>query len=86
MIAYRRGGLQDIIEPRETGYLVEPGDVNGLVKAIAKLDAIDRYQCRAQVEAHHSLESWGTPMEAWLLDVINSFRYQRSGCHSKPAN
>ena len=72
VIAYRKGGLQDIVTSGKTGYLVEPGDVKGLVNAISQLDAIDRHQCRAQVEAHHSLESWGDRMEAWLMQVINS--------------
>jgi UDP-glucose:tetrahydrobiopterin glucosyltransferase len=71
VIAYRKGALQDIITPGKTGYLVEPGDVEGLISAISQLDAIDRHQCRAQVEAHHSLESWGDRMEAWLMQVIN---------------
>lgn len=72
VIAYRKGGLQDIITPGKTGYLVEPGDVKGLISAIGQLDAIDRHQCRAQVEAHYSLESWGDRMETWLMQVINS--------------
>jgi UDP-glucose:tetrahydrobiopterin glucosyltransferase len=72
VIAYRKGGLQDIISPGKTGYLVEPGDVEGLISAISQLDAIDRHQCRAQVEVHHSLENWGDRMEAWLMRVINA--------------
>jgi len=70
VIAYRKGGLHSIITPGKTGYLVEPGDVKGLISAIGQLDAIDRHQCRAQVETHHSLESWGDRMEAWLMNVI----------------
>ncbi|MEB3211872.1 MAG: glycosyltransferase [Leptolyngbyaceae bacterium] len=72
VIAYRKGGLQDIIVSGKTGYLVEPGDVKGLMRAIAQLDAIDRYQCRAHVEAHYSLESWGDRMEDWLMSVMTS--------------
>jgi UDP-glucose:tetrahydrobiopterin glucosyltransferase len=74
VIAYRIGGLPDIIAPGKTGYLVEPGDVQGLMNAIGQLDALDRYQCRAQVAAHYSLESWGDRMEAWLMKIMNSSR------------
>jgi UDP-glucose:tetrahydrobiopterin glucosyltransferase len=72
VIAYRKGGLQDIIDPGRTGYLVEPGDVEGLINAISQLDAIDRHQCRAQVVSHYSLESWGDRMEAWLINTMKS--------------
>jgi len=74
VIAYRRGSLQDIIAHGRTGYLVEPGDVKGLTSAITQLDAIDRYQCRAQVASHYSLESWGDRMEAWLINTVKSSR------------
>jgi UDP-glucose:tetrahydrobiopterin glucosyltransferase len=72
VIAYRKGGLQDIIAHGRTGYLVEPGDVKGLMSAIAQLDAIDRYQCRAQVVSNYSLESWGDRMEAWLVETVKA--------------
>jgi UDP-glucose:tetrahydrobiopterin glucosyltransferase len=72
VIAYRRGGLKDIITDGKTGYLVDPGDVSGLMHAITQLDALDRHHCRTWVEAHHSLESWGDRMEAWLLHVMDS--------------
>lgn len=72
VIAYRKGGLADIVACGKTGYLVEPGDVQGLINAIVQLDAIDRYHCRAQVAAHYSLESWGDRMEAWLINVMKS--------------
>lgn len=74
VIAYRKGSLQDIVAHGRTGYLVEPGDVEGLISAIAQLDAIDRYQCRAQVESHYSLESWGDRMEVWLINTVKSSR------------
>jgi len=74
VIAYRKGGLPEIVVHGKTGFLVEPGDVNGLMDAIAQLGAIERDQCRVQVTSHYSLESWGDRMESWLLDVMQSAR------------
>jgi UDP-glucose:tetrahydrobiopterin glucosyltransferase len=67
VIAYRRGGPAEIIREGETGWLVEPDSVEGLIEAIQKLDKIDRLCCRQQVEREYSLEVWGDRIEAWLF-------------------
>lgn len=72
VIAYRRGGPTEIVREGETGWLVEPDSVEGLVEAIQKLDKIDRLCCRKQAETEYSLEVWGDRVEKWLFEVIQS--------------
>ncbi|MEL7034619.1 MAG: glycosyltransferase family 4 protein [Cyanobacteria bacterium J06592_8] len=70
VIAYRRGGPAEIVRDGETGWLVEPDSVEGLVEAIQKLDKIDRSRCRQQAETEYSLEVWGSRVENWLFEAL----------------
>ncbi|MCG5061106.1 MAG: glycosyltransferase family 4 protein [Limnoraphis sp. WC205] len=72
VIAYRRGGPAEIVRDGETGWLVEPDSVEGLVNGIEKLDKIDRLCCRKQAESEYSLEVWGDRVEKWLLEMMQS--------------
>jgi UDP-glucose:tetrahydrobiopterin glucosyltransferase len=71
VIAYERGGPAEIVRDGQTGFLVEPDSVDGLVAAIKRLDEIDRYTCRRQAEAEFSLEALGDRMENWF-EKVNS--------------
>ncbi|MGF1491066.1 MAG: glycosyltransferase family 4 protein [Microcoleaceae cyanobacterium] len=71
VIAYYRGGPTEIIREGETGWLVEPDSVAGLIAAINKLDQIDRSRCRHQAETEFSLDVWGDRVETWLLSLVN---------------
>jgi UDP-glucose:tetrahydrobiopterin glucosyltransferase len=73
VIAYRRGGPAEIVRDGETGWLVEPDSVDGLVTAIASLDQIDRSACRRQAEQEFSLEALGDRTEAWFDAVLKSW-------------
>lgn len=66
VIAYRSGGLTEIIREGKTGFLVDMGDVEGLVSAVSQLHQIDRWACRQQLEAEYSLEVWGARLEEWF--------------------
>ncbi|MDY7022044.1 MAG: glycosyltransferase family 4 protein [Cyanobacteriota bacterium] len=72
VIAYRRGGPAEIVRDGETGWLVEPDSVEGLVEAIQKLDKIDRLRCREQAETEYSLEVWGDGVESWLFETLQA--------------
>nr|WP_313936357.1 glycosyltransferase family 4 protein [Anabaena azotica] len=70
VIAYRRGGLTEIVKDGETGFLVEPDSVDGLVNAIKQLDQIDRHTCRQQVEREYSQQAMGDRIEQWFRDIL----------------
>ncbi|MGB7415502.1 MAG: glycosyltransferase family 4 protein [Thermosynechococcaceae cyanobacterium] len=70
VIAYRRGGPAEIIREGETGWLVEPDSVAGLVDAIANLPQISRHACRQQAEQEYSLEALGDRAEQWFAKIL----------------
>lgn len=70
VIAYARGGPTEIIRDGQTGWLVEPDSVAGLVAAIEKIDQIDRRACRQQAEAEYSLPAYGQRLEQWLHRIL----------------
>jgi UDP-glucose:tetrahydrobiopterin glucosyltransferase len=72
VIAYRRGGPAELVREGETGWLVEPDSVDGLVEAIARLDQIDRPTCRAAAERDYSLTAMGDRTEQWFYDIIKN--------------
>ncbi|MEW6364067.1 MAG: glycosyltransferase [Acidobacteriota bacterium] len=72
VVAYRRGGLVEIVRDRETGFLVPPDDVDDLVRAIGHIGQIDRAACRRQAEAEFSMRSMGDRIETWLQDILGA--------------
>lgn len=71
VIAYRRGGPAEIVQDGQTGFLVEPDSVPGLVTAINNLGQIERKICRQQAETEYSLKTLGDRFEAWFERLIN---------------
>jgi UDP-glucose:tetrahydrobiopterin glucosyltransferase len=70
VIAYRRGGTAEIVEDGKTGFLVEPDSVDGLVKAIDRLDEIDRADCRHAAATIFSQSAWGDIVEKWFYQLV----------------
>jgi glycosyltransferase involved in cell wall biosynthesis len=56
VVAFRRGGLSEVIVDGLTGFLVSPGDMRAAVEAVAKAGEISRPACRDHAEAHLDLE------------------------------
>ena len=52
VIAFRRGAVPEIVEDGRTGFIVD--DVDDAVRAVERLDEIDRAQCRAAFEERFS--------------------------------
>jgi UDP-glucose:tetrahydrobiopterin glucosyltransferase len=50
VVAYRRGGPGELVQPGLNGLLVEPDDVVALAAAVEQVGAIDRSACRRWVE------------------------------------
>lgn len=72
VIAYRRGGPAEIVVDGETGFLVDPDDVDGMAAAVARLDQIDRVVCRQRVEEQFSTQALAARVESWLVDVVSA--------------
>ncbi|MGB0562676.1 MAG: glycosyltransferase family 4 protein [Spirulinaceae cyanobacterium] len=70
VIAYRRGGPAEIVREGETGFLVEPDDVAGLIAAVEKIETLDRARCRQQAEADYSLAALGDRFEQWFEEIL----------------
>ncbi len=71
VIAYARGGPTEIIRDGQTGWLITPDSVAGLIAGIEKLDLIDRQACRQQAETEFSLEVYGERVEQWLINLVS---------------
>ena len=74
VIAYERGGPKEIVRSGETGFLVEPDSVAGLVAAIRQLPSLNRLKCRQQAEQEYSLEALGDRTEQWLAQTRQNFQ------------
>ena len=70
VITYARGGPTEIVRDGQTGFLVEPDSVEGLVAAMQRLEEIDRVACRQQAAREYSLGAWGDRLEQWFEELV----------------
>jgi len=56
----------------DTGFVVTPDDVDGLIDAVARISTIERQHCRDRVEQFFSTDALGRRVDAWFRDVIAS--------------
>jgi glycosyltransferase involved in cell wall biosynthesis len=80
VVGYRRGCLPELVEHGRTGWLVEPGDEDGLAAAVAAAGSIDRAECRREAARRF------TParMAQQYLDLYDEV-LARSGRLARPA-
>ena len=69
VIAYQCGGVGEYVHNGETGWLVEPDDLDGLCAAVERIDTIDRAGCRALVASRYTLTHYGAALADWLRDI-----------------
>ena len=67
VVAYRRGGPGELVQPGRTGQLVEPDNVAALAAAVAQVGTINRSACRRWVECNASQAALAQRLETWLL-------------------
>jgi UDP-glucose:tetrahydrobiopterin glucosyltransferase len=72
IISYARGGPVEIVRHGETGFLVEPDNVEELCKALASLPRINRKACRRQADTQYSLQALGDRFEQWFMDILST--------------
>ena len=56
VVAFRRGGLSEVVMDGMTGYLVPPDDLRAAAEALSKLAEISRSECRKHAEEKLDLE------------------------------
>jgi glycosyltransferase involved in cell wall biosynthesis len=56
VVAFRRGGLTEIVEDGVTGFLVPPGDLQAAAGAVGRTAEISRAACRSHAERHLDLD------------------------------
>ncbi len=56
VVAFRRGGLSEVIVDGVTGFLVPPDDVRAAAEAVSKAAGISRVACREHAESQLDLE------------------------------
>jgi glycosyltransferase involved in cell wall biosynthesis len=62
VIAFNRGAVPEVIKDGKTGFIVDPlnkkgkPNIEGLVKAIKKIDQIDRKECRKHIEENFTIK------------------------------
>lgn len=66
VVSYAIGGPGELVRQGETGWLVPPGDVQGLATAVTRVGALNRRRCRHVAEQEFSLTAWGARVEQWL--------------------
>ena len=75
VIARPRGSVPEVLEDGVTGLLAE--GVDGLVRAAAAVDRLDRRACRAAAETRFSVEAMADRYEA-LYDRLVAGRLTRA--------
>jgi len=62
VIAFNRGAVPEVVKDGKTGFVIDPlnkkgkPNIEGLVKAIKKIDQIDRRECRQHVEENFTIK------------------------------
>src|SRR6266699_1927694 len=72
VVAFRRGGLAEIIVAGVTGFLVEPDDIAAAADGVRRATEISRAACRQHAESHLDLESSLDAHERLYRRVIRS--------------
>ena len=70
VVAYRRGGPGELVQPGVNGVLVPADDVEALADAVPQAQQLDRRGCRQWVEAHASRAVLAERVEAWLEQAL----------------
>jgi glycosyltransferase involved in cell wall biosynthesis len=56
VVAFRRGGLGEVVEDGVTGFLVPPGDIEAAAGAAGRAAELSRRACREHAEEHLDLD------------------------------
>lgn len=69
VVAFRRGAIPEVVDDGKTGFVV--GTEDDMVKAVMRLDAIDRRACRAAVESRFTIAKMIDGYEAVYKKIVH---------------
>lgn len=72
VIAFKRGSVPEIIKHKKTGFIVN--NIREAVKAVKKIDQIDRKECRKHVEENFSIKKMVDGYEKVYYDILKKKR------------
>tara|TARA_B100001109_G_scaffold22894_1_gene16522 strand:+ start:628 stop:1737 length:1110 start_codon:yes stop_codon:yes gene_type:complete len=72
VIAYNLGGPGELIEDGLNGFLVEPNDIKGLIRATESISEIKRINCRDWFKKKATYKVFAERVENWLYKGINT--------------
>ncbi len=72
VVAFRRGGLTEVIADEVTGFLVQPGDIQAAADAVARAAGISRARCRRHAEDNLDLDQSLDAHERLYRRVVDS--------------
>jgi glycosyltransferase involved in cell wall biosynthesis len=68
VIGFRRASVPEVIDDGRTGFVVD--DVDGMIRAIGRIDEIDRRACRAEAERRFTVKRMVDDVEAMYGSVL----------------
>lgn len=71
VVGYAAGASTEVVDSGRTGYLVQPGDVDGLCAALDAASDLDRSVCRAHVARHFSNAAMVSGYEGVYRRIVN---------------
>ena len=72
VIGFNRAAVPEIVSDGKTGFVVE--DIKEMVRAIKKIDSVDRIKCRERVEKYFSVEKMVDEYEKVYEKAMKSFK------------
>ncbi len=72
VIAFDRGSVREVVKDGKTGFIVK--NVDGMVKAIKKIDQIDRKECRKWVEDKFTIEKMVDNYEKVFQKIVGKYK------------
>jgi glycosyltransferase involved in cell wall biosynthesis len=79
VVAFRRGGLGEMIADGMTGFLVTPDDLRAAVASVRKVTGISRSACRGHAERHLDLERSLDAHEQFYGRVVSAYAGTAAG-------
>jgi len=71
VIAYNKAAVSEIVVQGRTGFILPHGDIQGMIKAVKKINQIDPRACRKQIEKNFTVEKMVDDYEKLFKKIIS---------------